>query len=49
LRSLHIDATIGVTFLERATSLPELLGQADQALLGGKTKSKNQTYLVAPT
>jgi diguanylate cyclase (GGDEF)-like protein len=44
----RIGATIGVTFLERATSLPELLGQADQALLGGKIKHKNQTYLAAP-
>jgi diguanylate cyclase (GGDEF)-like protein len=45
----RIGATIGVTVLERAVSLPELLAQADQALLGGKTKSKNQTYLAAPT
>jgi diguanylate cyclase (GGDEF)-like protein len=44
----QIGATIGVTVLERAVSLPELLAQADQALLGGKTKSKNQTYLSAP-
>ena len=45
----QIGATIGVTVLERAVSLPELLAQADQALLGGKIKSKNQTYLSAPT
>jgi diguanylate cyclase (GGDEF)-like protein len=45
----QIGATIGVTVLERAVSLPDLLAQADQALLGGKTKSKNQTYLSAPT
>ena len=44
----RIGATIGVTVLGRAVSLPELLAQADQALLGGKTKSKNQTYLAAP-
>jgi diguanylate cyclase (GGDEF)-like protein len=44
----HIGATIGMTVLERAVSLPELLAQADQALLGGKTKTKNQTYLAAP-
>jgi diguanylate cyclase (GGDEF)-like protein len=44
----RIGATIGVTVLERAVSLPELLAQADQALLGGKTKIKNQTYLAAP-
>ena len=43
----QIGATIGVTVLERDVSLPELLAQADQALLGGKTKSKNQTYLSA--
>jgi diguanylate cyclase (GGDEF)-like protein len=44
----EIGATIGVTVLERAVSLSDLLAQADQALLGGKTKSKNQTYLSAP-
>jgi diguanylate cyclase (GGDEF)-like protein len=44
----QIGATIGVTVLERAVSLTELLAQADQALLGGKIKSKNQTYLAAP-
>jgi diguanylate cyclase (GGDEF)-like protein len=46
--SHQIGATIGVTVLEGVVSLPELLAQADQALLGGKTKSKNQTYLSAP-
>jgi diguanylate cyclase (GGDEF)-like protein len=45
----HIGATIGVTVLEGAMSLPELLAKADRALLGGKTKSKNQTYLAAST
>lgn len=44
----RIGATIGVTCLERAASLPELPAQADQALLGGKVKSKNQTYVSAP-
>jgi diguanylate cyclase (GGDEF)-like protein len=44
----QIGATIGVTALERAVSLPDLLAQADHALLGGKSKSKNQTYLAAP-
>jgi diguanylate cyclase (GGDEF)-like protein len=43
----HIGATIGLTCLERAVSLPELLAQADRALLGGKVKSKNQTYVSA--
>jgi PleD family two-component response regulator len=37
-----------VTSLEHASSLPELLARADQALLGGKSTSKNQTYVSAP-
>jgi diguanylate cyclase (GGDEF)-like protein len=44
----RIGATIGVTSLEHASSLPELLARADQALLGGKSTSKNQTYVSAP-
>jgi diguanylate cyclase (GGDEF)-like protein len=44
----RIGATIGVTSLEHASSLQELLARADQALLGGKSISKNQTYVSAP-
>jgi diguanylate cyclase (GGDEF)-like protein len=44
----RIGATVGVTFLQNAVSLVDLLEQADQALLGGKVKRKNQTYLSAP-
>jgi diguanylate cyclase (GGDEF)-like protein len=43
----RIGATIGVTSLEHASSLRELLARADQALLSGKSTSKNQTYVSA--
>ncbi len=44
----RIGATIGVTCLERAVSLPELLAQAENALMGRKVNSKNQTYVSVP-